>query len=104
MPLDLLELSSQVRQMGEQLARRRADEQRRLALLDAMLTAYHDRWQELAELAETVQERVAVPTGPLDERVPPGQRPARYTALASDGAEIDPDRHGGGGEFYLINV
>src|SRR5215468_11527886 len=104
MPLDLLELSSQVRQMGEQLARRRADEQHRLELLEAMLDAYRDRWQELADLAEGIPERVAVPTGPLDERVPPGPRPSRYTALASDGAEIDPDRHGGNGEFYLINV
>src|ERR1051326_2904681 len=104
MPLDLLELSSQVRQMGEQLARRRAEEHQRLELLDAMLADYRDRWQELADLAESVQERVAVPTGPLDERVPPGPRPQRYTALATDGAEIDPDRHGGSGEFYLINV
>src|SRR5205807_8171264 len=62
------------------------------------------RWQELAELAETVQERVAVPTGPLDERVPPSPRPPSYTAMATDGAEIDPDRHGGSGDFYLINV
>lgn len=90
--------------MGEQLARRRADERSRLELLDAMLADYRDRWEELAELAETVSERVAVPTGPLDERVPPGLRPPRYTALATDGAEIDPDRHGGSGEFYLINV
>jgi hypothetical protein len=104
MPLDLLELSSQIRQMGEQLARRRADELRRLELLDAMLGDYRDRWEELAELAEGLPERVAVPTGPLDERVPPQPRPARYTALATDGAEIDPDRHGGSGEFYLINV
>jgi hypothetical protein len=104
MPLDLLDLSAQVRQMGEQLARRRADELRRLELLDAMLSNYGDRWQELADLAESIPERVAVPTGPLDERVPPAARPSRYTALASDGAEIDPDRHGGSGEFYLINV
>jgi hypothetical protein len=104
MPLDLLDLSSQVRQMGEQLARRRVDERRRLALLDAMLSDYRDRWEELADLAETVQERVAVPTGPLDERVPPHPRPPAYTAMATDGAEIDPDRHGGSGEFYLINV
>ena len=104
MPLDLLELSTQVRQMGELLAQRRADEHRRLELLDAMLSEYRDRWEELAELAETVQERVAVPTGPLDERIPPGPRPASYTAMATDGAEVDPDRHGGGGDFYLINV
>lgn len=104
MPLDLLDLSSQVRQMGEQLARRRADEQRRLDLLDAMLADYSDRWQELADLAESVPQRVAVPTGPLDERVPPHPRPAAYTAMATDGAEIDPDRHGGSGDFYVINV
>jgi hypothetical protein len=104
MPLDLLELSTQVRQMGELLAQRRADEQRRLQLLDAMLAEYRDRWEELAELAESVQERVAVPTGPLDERIPPVDRPQVYTAMATDGAEIDPDRHGGSGDFYLINV
>jgi len=104
MPLDLLELSSQVRQMGQLLAHRRADEQRRLRLLDGLLAEYRDRWQELAELAETVRERVAVPTGPLDERIPPPNRLATYTAMATDGAEIDPDRHGGSGEFYLINV
>src|SRR5258707_3954022 len=104
MPLDLLELSTQVRQMGELLAERRVDEQRRLRLLDEMLAEYCDRWEELAELAETVQERVAVPTGPLDERLPPPERPPAYTAMATDGAEIDPDRHGGSGDFYLINV
>ena len=60
MPLDLLDLSSQVREMGEQLARRRADVQRRLELLEAMLADYRDRWEELADLAESVQERVAV--------------------------------------------
>src|SRR5436190_2120226 len=65
-PLDLLELSTQVRQMGELLAERRVDEQRRLRLLDEMLAEYCDRWEELAELAETVQERVAVPTAPRD--------------------------------------
>ncbi len=104
MPLDLLELSTQVRQMGDVLAERRADERRRLRLLDDLLAEWRDRWLELAELAETVQERVAVPTGPLDERVPPSPRPPSYTAMASDGAEIDPDRHGGSGDFYLINI
>jgi hypothetical protein len=104
MPFDLLELSGQVRQMGAQLAQRRAEDLRRADLLDGMLDDYRDRWEELADLAETVQERVAVPTGPLDERIPPTPRPEQYTALATDGAEIDPDRHGGSGDFYLINV
>jgi len=104
MPLDLLEVSTQVRQMGELLADRRADQHRRLSLLEAMLAAYRDRWQELAELAEQVRERVAVPTGPLDEHIPAPPPLAAYTALATDGAEIDPDRHGGSGDFFLINV
>jgi hypothetical protein len=104
MPLDLLNVSTQVRQMGELLAQRRSDDARRVGLLNEMLAAYTDRWQELAELAEQVKERVAVPTGPLDETLPPPARPERYTALATDGAEIDPDRHGGSGDFFLINV
>ncbi len=104
MPLDLLNVSTQVRQMGELLAWRRAGDARRLELLEAMLAAYADRWQELAELAEQVKERVAVPTGPLDERIPAPPTPPAYTALATDGAEIDPDRHGGVGDFFLINL
>src|SRR5262245_37371925 len=104
MPLDLLGVSTQVREMGELLARRRGEETRRLELLDEMLQSYTDRWEELADLAEQVKERVAVPTGPLDERIPVQDRPKSYTALATDGAEIDPDRHGGSGDFFLINV
>ncbi len=104
MPLDLLNVSTQVRQMGELLAVRRSDQSRRLELLNAMLAAYTDRWQDLADLAEQVKERVAVPTGPLDERLPAPDALKTYTALATDGAEIDPDRHGGSGDFFLINV
>ncbi len=104
MPLDLLNVSTQVRQMGELLAVRRGDQSRRLELLNAMLAAYTDRWQDLADLAEQVKERVAVPTGPLDERLPAPDALKTYTALATDGAEIDPDRHGGSGDFFLINV
>ena len=104
MPLDVLALSGQVRQMGALLARRRAEEHHRLSLVKALLEAYRERWEELAALAERARARVAVPTGPLDECVPAPPRLAVYTALAADGAEVDPDRHGGGGEFYLINI
>ncbi|MBV9543272.1 MAG: DNA double-strand break repair nuclease NurA [Chloroflexi bacterium] len=104
MPLDVLDVSGQVRQMGELLASRRADQERRTVLLDRMLAQYADRWVELADLAESVRTRVAVPTGPLDERIPAARRLEAYTALATDGAEIDPDRHGGAGEFYVINI
>src|SRR5919197_3128402 len=104
MPLDVLSVSTQVRQIGALLAQRRADEHRQLTRIQRLLEDYRDRWQELAALAERARARVAVPTGPLDARVPAPPRLAAYTALAADGAEIDPDRHGGGGEFFLINV
>ena len=104
MPLDVLAISRQVHQMGALLARRRAEEHHLLAVVRRLLEAYADRWQELAALAERARARVAVPTGPLDERVPAPPRRAVYTALAADGSEIDPDRHGGYGEFYLLNV
>jgi NurA domain len=104
MPLDVLDVSGQVRQMGQLLASRRLDQERRMTLLDRMLGDYADRWQELADLAEQVRTRVAVPTGPLDERIPARMRLEAYTALATDGAEIDPDRHGGAGDFYVINI
>lgn len=90
--------------MGALLARRRAEEHHRLTLVQALLEAYRGRWEDLAALAEQARARVAVPTGPLDQRLAAPPRPAAYTALAADGAEIDPDRHGGSGEFYLINV
>jgi hypothetical protein len=102
MPLDLLHVSSQVRRMGDFLMTRRIDEQRRLELAQRLLRSVS--WHELAERAEEVPERVAVPTGPLDESRPAPLHPVAYTALATDGSEIDPERHGGSGDFYVINV
>src|SRR5207253_3066136 len=104
MPLDTLSLSGQVRQMGKLLVRRRAEEQRRLSQVSRLLADYQDRWQELARLAEQTPERVAVPTAPLDQRLPPPPRPAVYTALASDGSAVDLDRHGGFGNYFLLNI
>ncbi len=104
MPLDTLSVSTQVRQMGGLLVARRAEDERRLKLAQRLVVAYVDRWEELAEQAEQMPERVAVPTGPLDECLPVPPRPALYTALATDGSEIDPDRHGAGGTYYVINI
>src|SRR5918998_959609 len=99
MPLDVLQLSAQVRQMGDLLAIRRLEDERRARALRRLLDAYADDWEALAARAELVRERVAVPTGPLDERVPAPPRLAAYTALAADGSEIDPERHGGRGDL-----
>jgi NurA domain len=101
-PLDLLHVSRQVRHMGDLLVTRRADQEQRLELARSMLRE-HD-WQLLAERADRVSERVAVPTEPVWVTASPPPRPAAYTALATDGSEVDPDRHGGGGEFYVINL
>jgi len=104
MPLDSLSVTSQVREMGELMLARRSQEERQLTQARDLVRGYADRWEELAEFAETTKERVAVPTGPLDEAVPVSGRPRVYTAIASDGSEIDPDRHGIGGNYYVINV
>ena len=104
MPLDALGVSTQVRQMGDLLVQRFREGRRQLELAQSLVALYADQWEELADFAETTRERVAVPTGPLDERVPTPPRPAQYTALASDGSEIEPDRHGAGGDYYLVNI
>lgn len=104
MPLDALGVSTQVRQMGDLLVERFREGRRQLELAQSLVAEYADQWEELADFAETTKERVAVPTGPLDETVPTPPRLAQYTALASDGSEIEPDRHGAGGDYYLVNV
>lgn len=90
--------------MGELLLRRREDEERRLRLARGLVGAEKDNWEALALFADAATDRMAVPLGPLDETVPVPPRPAAYTAVASDGSEIDPDRHGAGGNFYVINI
>ncbi len=102
MPLDLLHVSAQIRDMGEFLVARRSDQEQRLGLAREMLRELD--WQVLADQADQVTERVAVPTGPVWVTASAPPRPASYTALATDGSEIDPDRHGGGGEFYVVNL
>ncbi len=102
MPLDLLRVSAQIRDMGEFLVARRSDQGQRLALAREMLRELD--WRVLAEQADQVAERVAVPTEPVWVTAAAPPRPASYTALATDGSEIDPDRHGGGGDFYVINL
>ena len=104
MPLDALGVSSQVREMGDLLVERFREGRRQLELAQSLVAQYADDWEDLADFAETTRERVAVPTGPLDERVPTPPRPAQYTALASDGSEVEPDRHGAGGDYYLVNI
>jgi hypothetical protein len=101
-PLDLLHVSAQIRDMGDFLVARRADQGQRLALAREMLRELD--WRVLADQADQVPERVAVPTEPVWVTAAAPPRPASYTALATDGSEIDPDRHGGGGEFYVINL
>jgi hypothetical protein len=104
MPLDLLHVSTQIHQMGDLLATRRAEQDRRLSSVQKLIDEYAPRWEELAERAEQVAQRVAVPTAPLDSHVPCPPRLAAYTALATDGSEIDPDRHGAVDSFYVINI
>jgi hypothetical protein len=90
--------------MGALLVARRSEEESLRARATRMLEEQAERWRELAVLAETSAQRVAVPTEPLTVRRSPPPRPAAYTALATDGSEIDPDRHSAVGNYYVVNV
>ncbi|MBI2755159.1 MAG: DNA double-strand break repair nuclease NurA [Chloroflexi bacterium] len=104
MPIDSLGVSTQVRQMGGLLVSRRAEHDRRSDLARGIVRRATDAWEELAATAEKARERVAVPTGPLDASMPVTLPPRAYTAIATDGSEVDPDRHGAYGDFFLVNL
>jgi len=107
MSLDLTTLSKQVRQMSGALALS-ADEivgrtrQVRARYVEA--SGAESTWSRAVDLSrETATWLLARPVEPLDtvRDVPP--RPAAYALVATDGSQIDVDRHGS--VFcYLINI
>lgn len=106
MTLDLAKVSPQLRRMGRQLVDRAAELRRRVELGRDALAAWAPRWEELRELAEARENRsrrLASPREPLDRAVPLPALPPDHRVLATDGSQIEPDRHGPA-EYYLINV
>jgi hypothetical protein len=107
MPLDLAALSRQVRSMSGTLTHEADQRRERQAI---MLGRYLEEAQEYANWAEAVDLSresfawlLARPVEPLDtiRAVPP--RPADYALVATDGSQIDVERHGMAA-CYVINI
>jgi hypothetical protein len=107
MALDLTALSRQVRQMSGAAAQSVANTAERTARALARYQAAageEHRWAAAADLSrETASWLLARPVEPLDTARNLPERPASYALVATDGSQIDLDRHGSA-SCYLINI
>ncbi len=100
--LELSRLTAQVRAMGKELAARRQQYADLMVLARRWLAQYADQGEQLRHPARAI--RAAIPTDePLDAVHPLPAIPQRFTFIAADGSQIQPDRHGAA-LYYLINV
>jgi hypothetical protein len=107
MSLDLTALSRQVRQMSGTLAEDARSLATRVAEVQARyLAAAGDEsdWARAVDLSrETASWLFARPVEPFDTRRDLPARPNSYALVATDGSQIELDRHGMA-DCYLINV
>ena len=88
--------------MGEELAARERQFADQVELARRWLVQYADQGERLRHPARSI--RAAIPTGePLDAVHPLPAIPERFTVIAADGSQIQPDRHGAA-LYHLINV
>jgi hypothetical protein len=105
MALDLTSLGKQVRQMSDTLAGSVGETTSRTASVAARYLAEagnEAHWQQAVNLSrETATWLFAYPVEPLDTVLPVPPVPANYALAASDGSQIDIDRHGMASCFLL---
>jgi hypothetical protein len=100
--LELSRLAEQMREMGQELATREEEYANLITQARQWLTQYADRGEQLRHPAR--EFHAAIPTDePLDAVHPLPAVPERFTFIAADGAEIQPDSHELA-YYYLINV
>jgi len=100
--LELSGLAEQVRAMGQQLAVREQEYADLVAQARLWLAQYADQGESLCHPARNFH--AAIPTQePLDAEHPLPTVPERFTFIAADGTEIQPDSHELA-YYYLINV
>src|SRR5438046_1725251 len=99
----MLKVSPLVGQMGTDLADQFALHGPRLDQARAAMAERADSWEELAAVAMASRRRLACPLEPLGTRVtaPPPERD--HIVVATDGSQIEPDRHGAA-DYFLLNV
>ncbi len=107
MSLELNKLTREVNALGASVAQRLDALAERLPQAQAGLEAIgaaDDALLRKIELARRFRWAGAIPTAePVNARYPAPPAPARYTAIAADGSQIYPDRHGVA-LYYLINT
>jgi hypothetical protein len=98
MALDFTALGKQVRQMSGSAAGTRLDTISRSQKVTARYysaSAETERWAQAVKLSrETANWLFALPVEPLDTVRPLPPRPDSYALVATDGSQIDLDRHG----------
>ena len=103
MTLDVLKLGPRVGQMGRVLLDRGERYPRWVAHARRQLRALAPDWEGLAEVARAASTRLATPREKLDVRYKVEEAPHAYRVIATDGSQIEPDRHGIA-DYYLLNV
>jgi hypothetical protein len=100
--LELSRLTGQMRAMSEELAAREQQYADLVILARRWLAEYANQGEKLRHPARSAH--AAIPTDePLDAIHPLPTIPERFTFIAADGSQIQPDRHGAA-LYYLINV
>ena len=103
MTLNMLKVSRQVSEMALEMAHQFRMRGPRLAEAQAILDARADDWEDLAAVAEASRRRLARPLEPLNLRHIGAAPPPNHVVVATDGSQIEPDRHSGA-DFFLLNV
>lgn len=103
MTLDMLKASRQVAAMAREMAHHFRLRGPRLAEAQEILDARADDWEALTAVAKGSQRRLPVPLEPLNVRRVGTVPPPNHVVIATDGSQIEPDRHSGA-EFFLLNV
>ena len=100
--LELSRLTGEVQAMGKALAARERQRAGLVALARRWLAQYADQGERLQQAAYAIG--AAIPTDePLNAVHPQPAIPERFTVIAADGSQIEPDRHGVA-LYHLINV
>ncbi len=102
MTLSLAHLIPQVEKMAEELAEERVHRQKVLGKVQELLSLYSISAFDFKAKAKELG--AAIPSHePIDHREPPKPIDSPFFAIAADGSQIQPDRHGIA-LYYLINV
>src|SRR3954447_10522957 len=103
MTLDLLKVGPQAAEMAQHAAERYRQFGSRLVEARALLRQHASSWQAFAAIAVNASRRLPRPLEPLDVHAAVDSAPRDHIVIATDGSQIEPDRHGVA-DFFLLNV